>query len=117
MWHHRLGYVSDSHLRHISIFEYALKHGKDTCLSCSMAKFSKLPYSLSDSHALKAFDFIHIDTWGSYKVPTYDKHIYFLTIVYDFSRATWTDLMINFFYASSILKSFLKFVNTRLTAG
>ena len=50
MWHHILGHVSDSNLKHIYVFEHVLTNGKDTCLSCPMAKFTKLPYSLSDSH-------------------------------------------------------------------
>ncbi|GJR10665.1 cysteine-rich receptor-like protein kinase 8 [Tanacetum coccineum] len=38
-----------------------------TCLTCPMAKLTKLPYSLSDSQSSAAFHFIHMDTWGPYK--------------------------------------------------
>ncbi|GKB65306.1 retrovirus-related pol polyprotein from transposon TNT 1-94 [Tanacetum coccineum] len=63
-------------------------------MSCPMAKFAKLPYALSDSHALEPFNLIHIDIWGPYKVATNGKYKYFLTIVDDFSRATWIYLLV-----------------------
>jgi len=58
-----------------------------------MAKFAKLPYALSKSHASACFDLVHIDIWGAYKVPAHGKYRYFLTIVDDHSRATWVYLL------------------------
>lgn len=34
---------------------------KEVCLTCSMAKFAKLLFSLSESHAAESFDLVHID--------------------------------------------------------
>lgn len=35
LWHHRLGHVSDSSIRHIpKVFENILRNGDETCLSC-----------------------------------------------------------------------------------
>ena len=34
-----------------------------------------------------------MDLWGPYKVPTFDKKYYFLTIVDDCSRYTWVHLL------------------------
>ncbi|GJS36968.1 probable calcium-binding protein CML46 [Tanacetum coccineum] len=70
LWHHRFGHVSDSTLKHISCIPHASKSNKDTCLSCPMAKFTKLPFSDTDSHCQIAFQMIHIDIWGPYKVTT-----------------------------------------------
>lgn len=39
------------------------------------------------------FDLLHIGTWGPFVEPTVDNSKYFLTIVDDFSRATWVFLV------------------------
>ena len=44
----------------------------------SNGKFTKLPYSLSESQSSEIFDLVHIDVWGPYKVPTNGKFRYFL---------------------------------------
>nr|GEU83286.1 retrovirus-related Pol polyprotein from transposon TNT 1-94 [Tanacetum cinerariifolium] len=62
-----------------------------------------------------AFHLIHMDTWGPYKVPTNGKFRYFLTIVDDFSRVTWTYLMVHKSDAFEILKTFLKFVELQFS--
>ncbi|GJR48483.1 cysteine-rich receptor-like protein kinase 8 [Tanacetum coccineum] len=38
----------------------------------AMAKFTKLPYPLSHSHSTCAFELIHKDNWGPYRVATRD---------------------------------------------
>ncbi|GJT46623.1 retrovirus-related pol polyprotein from transposon TNT 1-94 [Tanacetum coccineum] len=51
LWHHRLGHVSDAKLKHMHDLPVSLnKSCFDKCLSCHVAKFTKLPYSLSESH-------------------------------------------------------------------
>ncbi|GJV14935.1 retrovirus-related pol polyprotein from transposon TNT 1-94 [Tanacetum coccineum] len=89
------------------------KSSFDNCLSCPMAKFTKLPYSLSDSHSNNIFELIHIDIWGPYKVPTNGRFRYFLTIVDDCSRGTWVYLLEQKYDAFMALKSFTKFVATQ----
>ncbi|KAK9671088.1 hypothetical protein RND81_12G006000 [Saponaria officinalis] len=59
------------------------------CLSCPMAKFTKLLFSQRQNTATNPFDLIHIDIWGPYRVPYRGKYRYFLTIVDDLSRGTW----------------------------
>jgi len=41
----------------------------------------------------RAFELVRVDTWGPYKVPTYNDFKYFLTIVDDFSIGIWTFLL------------------------
>ncbi|PWA90678.1 hypothetical protein CTI12_AA098680 [Artemisia annua] len=114
LWHHRLGHVSDSKLKHMNDLPVVVSksHTAD-CLSCPMAKFTKLPYSLSESQSSEIFDLVHIDVWGPYKVPTNGKFRYFLTVVDDCSRATWTHLLVNKSDSFVALKDFLKFVSTQ----
>ncbi|GJZ57013.1 retrovirus-related pol polyprotein from transposon TNT 1-94 [Tanacetum coccineum] len=111
LWHHRLGHLSISRMKYIQSTDVSVNASNDaTCLTCPMAKLTKLPYSLSDSHSSDAFHLIHMDTQGPYKVPTNGKYKYFLTIMDDYSRATWTYLMIHKSYTFDVLKTFLKFV-------
>ena len=59
---------------------------------------------VSNNHlSIHVFDLIHCDIWGPYNVPTHDGMRYFLTIVDDCSRFTWTYLLKYKFDASSTL--------------
>jgi len=55
----------------------------ETCLTCS----------LSSQVLQHAFNFVHIDIWGTYKELIQGKYKYFLTIGDHYSRATWTYLI------------------------
>ena len=44
------------------------KSNMDHCLSCPMAKLSKLPYWLGDSHKSTIFELIDMDVWGPFRV-------------------------------------------------
>ncbi|CAH9056118.1 unnamed protein product [Cuscuta europaea] len=63
------------------------------CDICHFAKQKKLPFPISTSHASNAFDLIHMDVWGPYKVTSYTGFKYFLTIVDDYTRCTWVFLL------------------------
>ncbi|XP_070045103.1 uncharacterized protein [Nicotiana tomentosiformis] len=75
---------------------------------------SRLPFPLSYIQIKSIFYLIHIDTWDPYKTPTYNGYKYFLTIVNDFSRATWTDLLSTKSNAFSVLKWFLSLVERQI---
>lgn len=75
-----------------------------------MAKFTKLAFQLSESHAATAFELLHIDTWGPYKVCSRGKYRYFLTLVDDFSRFTWVYLLQNKSDYLCTISAFLNYV-------
>ena len=111
LWHKRLGHASASTLQHISIIP-KVDQCKDLCLTCPMAKFVKLPYVVSSSHAAEPFDLVHIDIWGAYRVPAHGKYRYFLTGVDDYSRATWIYLLHHKSQALSVIQKFWQYVKT-----
>lgn len=78
-----------SKLSHIPCIKPYIQHSSQICLTCPMSKFTKLPYTLSTSHASTPFALIHIDIWGPYKTVTKGRYRYFLTTVDDCSRMTW----------------------------
>ena len=53
------------------------------------------------------FELIHVDTWGSYHTKTYTGHRFFLAIVDDFTRSTWTHLMVTKDEALTLIKRFV----------
>lgn len=51
---------------------------------------TKLLFPINIIKIKMIFELIHIDTWGPHKNTTYNGFKYFLTIVDDYSKATWT---------------------------
>ena len=92
LWHKRLGHAPMSKLRYITSLLCKNSTSQKVCITCPMAKFTKLPYLVSQNKSGVAFKLIHIDIWGPYKVPTHKQFRYFLTIIDDFSRSTWVYL-------------------------
>lgn len=94
MWHRRLGHPSNQVLHSLEL----LHNNKDTdsltsCSVCPLAKQTRLSFPISASKTSKCFELVHMDLWGPYKVPTFDKKYYFLTIVDDCNRYTWVHLL------------------------
>lgn len=63
------------------------------CYVCPLAKQTTLPFPTSTSKSSCTFELVHMDVWGSYRVCTYNGYRYFLTLVDNFSRMTWTFLL------------------------
>ena len=55
----------------------------EVCLICPMLKLTKFPYNVSTTGASNPFELLHIDTWGAYRVKTYNGLKHFMTIVDD----------------------------------
>lgn len=91
-WHFRLGHLSFERMQHISLPCNKRKSIK-VCSICPKAKLYRQSFPLSSTRAKVVFELIHVDIWGAYKCTTYDGYKYFLTIVDDYSRATWVHLM------------------------
>lgn len=84
-WHLRLGHAVMPTIQRIPHTKVLKTQTNQVCITCSMAKFAKLPYTLSQSYAASVFDLVHIDTWGLYRVNTREHYKYFLTLVDDHS--------------------------------
>lgn len=94
LWHMRLGHVSTPVLCKISAISSDISaECNKLCPICPLSKQTKLPFSLSSSHATNLFDLIHVDLWGPYAYETTSGCKFFLTIVNDHSRALWTFLL------------------------
>ena len=87
LWHVRLGHLPYASMKNVSFLSKS-QFSDCSCDVCPKARQSRLPFPTSEITTKNCFDLIHIDTWGPYKVSTYNNYRYFLTIVDDFSRAT-----------------------------
>ncbi|MCH80704.1 retrovirus-related Pol polyprotein from transposon TNT 1-94, partial [Trifolium medium] len=117
VWHARLGHLSDPVLKsiHNKVPDLFTSNSSltESCQVCPLAKFHRLPFISNNNHADLPFDLIHCDVWGPFKKPTYDGYHYFLTIVDDSTRYTWTHLMKHKAEAPMLIKLFFKFVKTQ----
>lgn len=117
LWHNRLGHAPASKLKYIDCIKHCAGVTEQICLTCPMAKFTKLPFSASDSYAAKAFELIHTNIWGPYRVCTRQKFRYFLTIVDDHTRMTWIYLLEHKSEYLKTLKTFYNFVEKQFGAS
>lgn len=86
------------------------------CSICPQAKQQRASFPISTSRAKTAFELLHVDICGLYRVPTYDGYKLFLSIVDDYTRATWIFLMTHKSNAFHLLESFITFIATQFCA-
>lgn len=111
VWHRRLGHLSSKTQNLLSssvpgIYVSDFNH----CNICPLAKQTRLPFPIS-THAI--FEIIHCDILGPHHTESISGARYFLTIVDDYSRATWVYLMSNKSETLPILQSFIKFITNQ----
>ncbi|CAE6174213.1 unnamed protein product [Arabidopsis arenosa] len=116
LWHSRLGHPS---FEKIDVLHNVLglrKGNKNEivhCAVCQQAKQKRLTFPSKNNMAEHAFDLVHIDTWGPFATPTVEGFRYFLTIVDDYSRATWVYLMKAKNEVLTLFPGFLAMVETQ----
>lgn len=74
LWHRRLGHPSSHVLKCLDL----LHNNKDvellnSCSVCPLAKQPRLSFPISNSKTSMSFELVHMDLWGPYKIPTFDK--------------------------------------------
>ncbi|KAL2924272.1 Retrovirus-related Pol polyprotein from transposon TNT 1-94 [Bienertia sinuspersici] len=112
LFHARLGHASLSRMQHTGVCHCT--GVKDFfCDICVCAKHHKSSFQKSASRALACFDLVHIDLWGPYRHKTYSGASYFLTIVDDYSRCTWTHLLNNKKQVFGVVSSFIAMAKTQ----
>ncbi|XP_075074481.1 uncharacterized protein LOC142162074 [Nicotiana tabacum] len=113
-WHQRLGHIPFARMKSISfLFDKISSKQPFLCIVCPMARQQRLPFYDSTIHSSVPFQLVHIDIWGPYNTSTYDGFRYFLTLVDDFTRVTWTRLLSCKSNAISILKAFFQLIKVQ----
>lgn len=118
VWHQRLAHIPFTAIKHISVLSTSLPSRQYfSCFICPMARQTRLHFPDSSIKTTRPFQLIHIDIWGPYHTPTSSGSKYFLVIVDDFSRATWTHLLGSKSNAFSLIKAFLAMVHTQFNVS
>jgi len=112
IWHQRIGHIPAQRLKLLPI-DVIVPKESEVCDICHRAKQQRLPFQLSTISTSAPFELIHIDTWGPYHTKTYTGHRYFLTIVDDYTRTTWTHLMMSKDEAIIFIKAFVAMIDTQ----
>ena len=107
----RLGHTSLSKMQHISLCQHALPN-IIACDVCVSAQMHRLPFNKSNI-TTTSFQLVHLDVWGPYRVANICGAHYFLTIVDDFTRTTWTQLLQQKIQVSSAIIHFFNMVKTQ----
>ena len=63
------------------------------CSICHLAKQKHLSFVSNNNLTFAAFDLIHIDIWGPFKIVTFDGFKYFITVIDDCTLFTWVFLL------------------------
>lgn len=84
-----------------------------SCEVCPIAKQTRKPFPLSTNITSHVFDLIHSDIWGPYKIKIHGTCSYFLSIVDDCSRCTWTFLFQSKDQVPQLIKKFVAHVQTQ----
>lgn len=116
LWHVRLCHPSYSTLDvvHKYVSDILSSYNKIFhCPICPIAKQKHLPFSHIEHITTFVFQLIHCDIWGSISIFTFDGFCYFLSIVDDYSWATWIYLMKQKFDTEPLLQSFFTLVKTQ----
>jgi len=110
--HCRLGHISFDNMKHIAVIPSWKAKPTSICQVCHQAKQHRSPFPVSASCTSYIFEMLHVDLWDPCAHPTYNDYKYFITIVDDYSRVTWTHLLshksnafpfLNLLFLSSIL--------------
>lgn len=115
-WHKRLGHISFHKMTDVmKVINHELQIITNNifCDICPMARQIRMPFTDSVNNAKVIFELLHTDVWGPFKVTTMTGARYFLTIVDDHSRSTWTYLMVNKAPVSDHLIRFITMVETQ----
>lgn len=114
IWHKRFGHASPHLLQHLSFLKplctQSVQDSIQACDVCHQSKQYRLPFPISSIHTTAPFELVHMDIWGPYKSFCLTRTPYMLTLVDDFSRATWIFLLSHKNQVTQSLKNFFHMI-------
>lgn len=113
-WHLRLGHLSDTVMHQLPFLSNS-RSSEHKCYVCPMAKQTRNSFPKSIIQSEQPFELVHIDIWGHYHTYSLFGENYILTLVDDFTRATWTYLMSYKSQTCATLAKYIKLMQNNLT--
>ena len=112
LWHSRLGHPSTFILNKVPLVT-PNSVTFDACDICHYFKQHRLAFPHSTFQSTCVFELIHLDVWGPYRQATHNNYSYFLTVVDDFSKATWVFLFTYKSQVPALIKNFIFYVHNQ----
>jgi transposase InsO family protein len=110
-WHSAFGHVSPTSLRHKDYYaDGHLIPAPPTnfhCEPCSLAKSTHSTPAPVLKRATRKLELIHSDLSGKFHVPSYGNKNYYMTLVDDYTRATWVYFLKEKSDAAAAIKDFV----------
>lgn len=117
-WHKRFGHPSNTVLNILKpVLNLPDINVSSSCEVCYKAKQSREPFLISSHKSTTLFDHVHADVWGPYNIKSYDGIKYFLTLVDDFSRASWVFLMKSKIEVGELIEHFFALVKNQFKSS
>lgn len=115
-WHSRLGDLSDQRL---AILQDKLHcnmhsiHKNKICCICPLAKQKRLPFVSYNKIASSPFELVYCAIWGPFHIISHTGHQFFVTLVDDYTRFTWTFLLKHKSDVQLIVPRFVRMIHTQ----
>ena len=114
LWHSRLGHPSFGYLERLFPSLFTNKRSiQYTCEVCQYAKHTRSVYSQVPYTATALFSIIHSDIWGPCRVTALSGARWFITMIDEHTRMTWTFLMKDKSETAGVFQSFYSMVKTQ----
>ena len=111
MWHYRLGHPNFSYFERLFPSLFINKKEKlFQCDVCQLSKHTRIHYTPRPS---QPFSLIHADIWGPSRFENITRARWFLLLVDDHTRLSWTFLMKNKSETSQIFQTFHKMIQNQ----
>jgi hypothetical protein len=114
-WHHRLGHPGPdvlSHQSRSSVITCPRASSELLYHACQLGHHIRLPFPISWSRVVHAFDLIHCDLWTS-PVPSVSGYKYYLIILDDCTHYSWTFPLRHKYDTFPTLSHFFAYVSTQ----
>uniref|UniRef100_A0A2N9HE34 Integrase catalytic domain-containing protein n=1 Tax=Fagus sylvatica TaxID=28930 RepID=A0A2N9HE34_FAGSY len=116
LWHSRLGHPSHKVLT--TLFPSLQCNSSLSpihCKHCLASKMHKLPFPVSNKKSTALFALVHADLWGPAPITSFTGFRYYLVLVDDFTKFTWTYLLKHKLDTFSIFTQFQAMVQTQFS--
>ena len=88
---------------------------KTHCIHCLVGKMHQLPFPVSNKSVSSPFALIHADLWGPAPIMSYTGFRYYLVLVDEFTKFTWTYLLKHKLDTFKVFTQFQAMVNTQFS--
>jgi transposase InsO family protein len=116
LWHSRLGHPSNKVLS--SLFPHLQCNSSTAsihCKHCLAGKMHQLPFPISNKISTQPFALVHADLWGPAPITSSTGFRFYLVLVDDFTKFTWTYLLKHKSDTYQVFTQFQAMVNTQFS--